>query len=182
MRHILVLLGRTLAATFIMGTIAYAQAPTSIATMTVQPQRVTEGTTRWYVYSVKFLVGISKNDPSEKVPALGPGYYATVVNIHNPNSRHVKFRKRAVWSRREPRDGVLHEEEVRPWHNDALGHDFLNTGMMLPSSMFVDGFTIIRELLGLNIPLWPQLMDGWLIIHSRMPLDVQVVYTVSNGP
>ena len=48
-----------------------------------------------YQYAAKFVCGVQE-DP--KLMILARGFYATTINVHNPNPQTVQFRKRLALS------------------------------------------------------------------------------------
>lgn len=65
-------------------------------------QEYQQGTKKLYVYSVKFLCGVQASPPGPvlDIPgtqsAVQPGYYSTVVAIHNPHETDASMMWRAV--------------------------------------------------------------------------------------
>ena len=119
-----------------------------------------------FMYTVKFTcvkeVGPPEGDPGG-VPFV-PALYRTAVNIHNPQREEVIFRKKAVvaLSQESEERGIISEwREERLRSDEALDVDCLD----------------IQKLLQGGQPVG----DGFVVIESRVPLDVVAVYT-TEGP
>jgi hypothetical protein len=140
----------------------------SIDVEPVSPKRVRLGGQALLSYAVKFLCGTiphSDADPQQPPPGapLVPGTYLTAVNIHNPQGKEVRFRKKAVIAnpQGQPRGriGQLVDESLKP--DEALEVDCDN----------------IKQLLGAPTAGF---MKGFVVILSPVELDVVGVYTLKN--
>lgn len=110
-----------------------------------------------YVYSAKFLC-VPLVGPEGT--ALSPGRYQTAINVHNPSTQDVRFKKKAVIARNE-----LDEKrgEITPLEDDVLADD---------EAISID-CTSIAKRFGQAQPVG----DGFVVIKSNEPLDVVAVYT-----
>jgi hypothetical protein len=125
-----------------------------------------------FVYAAKFICGSMSEpqQPTEEGP-VEPGSYATAINVHNPNTEAVVFIKKAVllFAENEKEEGFeIPKEPSRP-REAQLGPDW---------GMEIDGRDIRQELLTGQAPPAPVFIKGWVVIESRLPLDVVAVYTV----
>lgn len=114
-----------------------------------------------FQYAAKFAcfneVGPAEGSLGEPVV---PAQYRTVVNVHNPQRDDVEFQKKAVVAfaeRSQERGPVSEWREERLRADEALAVDCLD----------------VRELLGGD----QRVGDGFVVIESRLPLDVVAVYT-----
>lgn len=132
-----------------------------------------------WVYSAKFLCGELK--PSEgklELPVEG-GRYATAINVHNPSSRPVAFRKKAVllFDGRKPEEAV--ERPMPPGRpvTRELGPDF---GLEIDCRDIRE--VLLRGVGGPQGPPAPTFVKGWVVIETLAdsPLDVVAVYTVES--
>ena len=109
-----------------------------------------------FQYAVKFICTANIPGTSQTTDAFVPGVYQTAVNIHNPQRRAVKLRKKIA----SPIgisayfDGVLKPDEVARVTCGQLS-DF---GLHL-----IHGF------------------EGFLVIESSLSLDVVAVYTAAGN-
>jgi hypothetical protein len=107
-----------------------------------------------FQYAVKFVVGPGKGD------VVAPGEYWTVVNIHNPSRRRVRFRvKVAVGLPGSP-------GPVSPFRTLRLGPD---------EAMEIDRKQI------LELAQAREFLKGFVVIESPTELDVVAVYTAAGG-
>ena len=119
-----------------------------------------------YMYTVKFTC-VDEVGPPEGSPGgvpFVPARYRTAVNIHNPQRESADFRKKAVvaLSQESERRGIISD-----WREEHLKSD---------EALDVDCVDI-RKLLGGDQPVG----DGFVVIESRVPLDVVAVYTSDAG-
>lgn len=113
-----------------------------------------------FVYSAKFLC-VPLVGPEGS--ALSPGRYQTVINVHNPSTEDVRFRKKAVIARNENEERGI----ISPLEPDTLADD---------EAMSIDCASIAARFDG------PQPVgDGFVVIKSNEPLDVVAVYTSRDG-
>jgi hypothetical protein len=119
-----------------------------------------------YMYTVKFAC-VDEVGPPEGSPGgvpFVPARYRTAVNIHNPQRSGVDFRKKAVvaLSQESERRGLISD-----WRDEHLDSD---------AALDVDCLDIQKLLQG-GQPVG----DGFVVIESRVPLDVVAVYTSDAG-
>ena len=137
-----------------------------------QPTLVAVAAATTDVYAVKFLCGELAANPDRREGPVKPGNYATAINIHNPNPRDVKFRKKAVLLF-DPTNPPLPEEPKPP------GPEFNAT--LLPNwGLDIDCNDIRTVLLaGIAPPGTDVFIKGWVVIRvpTLAPLDVVVAYT-----
>jgi hypothetical protein len=105
-------------------------------------------------YSAKFICGRSPGT------AAAPGEYWTAVNVHNPGSTGVEFRKKFVVA---PLEGTPPEETPPQILSASLGPD---------QAFEIDR----REILGL---FGQQFLKGFVVIESEKELDIVTVYTAA---
>lgn len=115
-----------------------------------------------YEYAAKLVCGLQK-DPQEM--RLARGFYATAINLHNPNQDTVQFRKKLAltFPPEEQKPG-----KVIPIAEDKLGHD---------EALEVDCMDIQRELFPNGFPT--PYIQGFVIIQSTHSLDVTAVYSTA---
>jgi hypothetical protein len=119
-----------------------------------------------FMYTVKFACVKEVGPPEAEFGGAPfvPAQYRTAVNIHNPQRDDVSFSKKAVvaLSQGSEERGIISEwREERLRSDEALDVDCLD----------------IRELLGGDQPVG----DGFVVIESRVPLDVVAVYTTEQA-
>jgi hypothetical protein len=121
----------------------------------------THRTTRYgrysFQYAAKVLCVANIPGTSQTTGSVLPGVYQTVVNIHNPNDRPVRFRKKIAALGAEPSKFV--EDELKPDHVTAVNCEQISKDF---------GITFIHG------------AEGFLVIESIASLDVTAVYTA--GP
>jgi len=117
-----------------------------------------------FLYAAKFACVDEVGPPENGLGApVIPARYRTVVNVHNPQRDGVEFQKKAVvaFSQRAQERGPISD-----WKDEGLGPD---------EALAVDCLDI-RELLGGD----QRVGDGFLVIESKLPLDVVAVYTTES--
>jgi hypothetical protein len=116
-----------------------------------------------YKYAAKIVCGLQK-DPKDM--RLARGFYATTINIHNPNEEKVAFTKTLALSYppEEQRPG-----KVMPIARDTLGPD---------EALKVDCMDVQRRLFPNGFPT--PYIEGFVTIESRGSLDVTGVYTTAS--
>jgi len=111
-----------------------------------------------FQYAAKFICTSNIPGTSQTTGSFLPGNYQTVVNVHNPNERDVKFRAMVAFGEK----GLISK-----FIGDGLGPDEV--------TRFVCGD--IRDKFGMNLIHGA---EGFLVIESTHTLDVIAVYTA--GP
>jgi hypothetical protein len=74
-----------------------------------------------FQYAAKFLCTANIPGTSLLTPSVLPGQYRTVVNIHNPNNREVRFRKKIAVGRETSR---FIDDQVLDVNCDQIARDF----------------------------------------------------------
>lgn len=115
-----------------------------------------------FQYAVKFICTSNIPGTSQTTTSLLPGSYATVVNIHNPNSKTAAFRMKLAAATSTQAD----PPQITKFIKDALKPD---------QATKVDCSNIrdfdIQPIHG---------FEGFLVIESSLSLDVVAVYTAAN--
>jgi len=108
-----------------------------------------------FQYAAKFICISNIPGTSQTSDAVLPGIYQTAVNIHNPQNRKVRFRKKIASPLGISKyfDGTLEADEVTRVTCSQI-QDFGIT--------FIHGF------------------EGFLVIESTDSLDVTAVYTAGE--
>jgi len=108
-----------------------------------------------FQYAVKFICTANIPGTSQTTDAFVPGIYQTAVNIHNPQTIAIKFRKKIASPLGISKyfDDVLKPDEVKRITCSQI-QDFGIT--------FIHGF------------------EGFLVIDSTHSLDVVAVYTAGG--
>src|SRR5687768_14836420 len=110
-----------------------------------------------FQYAVKFICTSNIPGTSQTTTSLLPGSYATVVNIHNPNSRTAPFRMKLA---------VSTSTEI----NEPLISKFINEKLKPDQATKVDCSRIGE--FGLHLIHG---FEGFLVIESTLSLDVVAV-------
>ncbi|HEX4963123.1 MAG TPA: hypothetical protein VF173_19995, partial [Thermoanaerobaculia bacterium] len=137
-------------------------------------------------YAVKFLCGNFLPKVPPGLPPDGvewpvkPGNYFTVINVHNPNSSGIVFKKKAV---------LLYRADKPPKPEQPMPPGSLITVELGPDyGLEIDCSDIRSQLLSGTAPVAPTFIEGWVVIvvtgnavdPNPLPLDVTAVYT-SHG-
>ena len=129
-----------------------------------------------YSYSVKFVCGEQKEDPSggRCAPGVRPGLYATEINIHNYHDEEVAFIEKFVL----PLVFVGEQQGREPDIVRAKAKDRID---LPPNSATMDDCCRIGELLfGSAAPAGLPVTIGLLELVSTIELHVTAVYTATN--
>ena len=117
-------------------------------------------------YAAKIVCG-SQEDPEDM--RLARGFYATTINIHNPNVSTVAFSKKLAWT--------FPPEAQRPGFVRTISaKDVLTAGRALK----VDCVIIRERFKGTLDDLLRPYFEGFVIIQSRKSLDVTALYTAAS--
>ncbi len=108
-----------------------------------------------FQYAVKFICTANIPGTSQTTDALLPGVYQTVVNIHNPQNRKVKIRKK-----------IASPIGISKYFDDGLEADGVIRITCAQVQEF--GITFIHG------------FEGFLVIESTYSLDVVAVYTAGG--
>ena len=97
---------------------------------------------------------------------LARGFYATTINIHNPNNKEVRFYKKLAltYPPREQKAG-----KIMPIGIDSLKYD---------EALKVDCEEVKKNLFEGNFPT--PYIEGYVVIQSPRSLDVDGVYTSAS--
>lgn len=114
------------------------------------------------MYSAKVVCGPQK-DPRDM--RLARGFYATTINIHNPQSDSVAFTKKLALT--YPPD-EQQPGKVMPISRDKLGPD---------QALKVDCMDLRKRLFPRGFPA--NYIEGFVVIESKQSLDVVAVYTTA---
>lgn len=108
-----------------------------------------------YQYAVKLVCTSNIPDTSQTSDGLMPGVYETAVNIHNPNEKPTKLRKK-----------LANPGLITKFKNSSLDPDgverFVCKNIQDFGTTFIHGF------------------EGFLVIESMLSLDVTAVYTAGS--
>jgi hypothetical protein len=109
-----------------------------------------------YQYAVKVVCGKSEGR------VVAPGQYFTAINIHNPTTDAISFRKKFVVAFPDEKPGP-----VTPFFGTRLGAD---------EAVEID----CPEIFG-RLPNVGDFIKGFVVIESEVDLDVVAVYTAGPG-
>src|SRR5262249_11664421 len=115
-----------------------------------------------FQYAVKFLCTSNIPGTSQTTTSLLPGTYATVVNIHNPNSKPAGFRMTLAGSKSTDIDPPL----IAKFIKEAVKPD--QAKKVDCSRIREFGLQLIRG------------FEGFLVVESTLSLDVVAVYTAAQ--
>lgn len=115
-----------------------------------------------FMYPAKFICGIQKESHDTR---FARGFYATSINVHNPNDTLATFSKKLALSippgSEKPGDIVrIAKERLRP-----------------DEAMEVDCEDVARRVFPGGLPA--PLIEGFIVIESDSSLDVTAVYTTA---
>lgn len=116
-----------------------------------------------FEYAAKIVCGLQR-DPKDM--RLTRGFYATTINIHNPNESTVKFFKKLALSYPPP---AQKPGRIMPIGDDALRPD---------EALKTDCVDLQRRLFPNGFPT--PYIEGFVIIQSPESLDVTGVYTSAS--
>jgi hypothetical protein len=109
-----------------------------------------------FQYAIKFVCG--KTDAG----IMAPGHYFTAINVHNPNDRGIRFRKKFAIALPGEQPGP-----VSKFYNAKLGPD---------EAFEIDCPDIFRRANARE-----GFLKGFAVIESALELDVVAVYTAAGG-
>jgi CARDB len=153
---------RTLAACLVLGSAGSAAAASgprpflAPAPPPGAPQEVFE-------YVAKIVCG-AQEDPKDM--RLARGFYATSINVHNPNAEVVKFFKKLALT---IPPGDQRPGRIFPIANDQLEYD---------QALAVDCDDVARRLFNGTLPA--PFIEGFIVIQSPRSLDVTAVYSTAT--
>jgi CARDB protein len=129
-----------------------AQSPSAPAA----PQEVFE-------YVAKLICG-AQEDPKDM--RLAKGFYATTINVHNPNREFTRFFKKLALT---IPPGDQRPGPILPIATDGLEYD---------QALAVDCDDVARRLFGGTLPA--PFIEGYIVIQSERSLDVTGVYSTAT--
>jgi hypothetical protein len=116
-----------------------------------------------FEYVAKIVCG-AQEDPKDM--RLARGFYATTINVHNPNPETARFFKKLALT---IPPGDQRPGQVLPIANDVLKYD---------EALAVDCEDVSRRLFGGSLP--GPFIEGYIVIQSASSLDVTGVYTTAT--
>jgi hypothetical protein len=116
-----------------------------------------------YMYSAKLLCGLQKSREDTRLTA---GFYATIINVHNPSTTPTTFSKKLALA---IPPGSEEPGKVLPIAVEKLEPD---------GALAVDCEDIHRRLFPKGFP--SPYIDGFVVIQSNQSLDVTAVYTTAT--
>ena len=147
-------------------------------------------TPTYFNYSVKFVCGTLRaaSGLGEKgEPPVKPGNYATEINIHNYTYRDVGIRKKLLILVGQPENmppnaapKILGREPRYVQPRAIQGKPVYDTIILPPDTATMDDCNRIWQLIyptGTPLPSAYPLTIGYLVLISRVDLDVDAVYT-----
>jgi hypothetical protein len=142
-----------------------------------QPAQAVQGAYYWN-YSAKFVCGLQAPVAQQQgEPPVKWGNYATVINIHNYNYREADVRKKVL---------VLYENNQPVGREpNAVGPRGTDKITLAPDYATMDDCNRLWELTHpgtTTIPFPMPIFEGYLVILSRIDLDVDAVYTAADYP
>ncbi len=108
-----------------------------------------------FQYAVKIICTSNIPGTSQTSDGLMPGVYETAVNLHNPNAKDAKIRKK-----------VANPGLISSFKNSSIEPDGVERFVCRNIQDF--GITFIHG------------FEGFLVIESSMSLDVTAVYTAGG--
>ncbi len=130
----------------------------SVACLLLLPATATADDEAKFQYAAKFVCG---TNPAKTFRVV-PGTYATAINIHNPNSKRVRFTKKVAltFPPAEQAPGGVSET-----FEDTLDPD--------------EALEVDCEEIPFGLEPGTPYMKGFVIIKSNRSLDVTAVYTLA---
>jgi hypothetical protein len=116
-----------------------------------------------FEYAVKFVCGPVPATATAGVVA--PGRYFTAINVHNPQTQTVSFRKKVAVALPKQQPGPVSQFVAA-----TLG----------PDQAFEIDCPDIRDILG-PVPINTAFLKGFVVIQSPVELDIVAVYTASGS-
>ncbi len=115
-----------------------------------------------FQYATKVVCGRSDGK------ILAPGLYFTAVNVHNPTYTTVEFRVKVAVALPGLQPGPVSE-----FRHAKLGPD---------EALEIDCPDIFnREIFKFPVPIRPRFLKGFVVIESKVELDVVAVYTAAGS-
>ena len=109
-----------------------------------------------FQYAVKFICGKSPGR------ILAPGVYFTAINVHNPTRGTISFNKKVAIALPEEKPGRVSQ--------------FFEARLRADEALEIDCPDILRHAQSTD-----EFLKGFVVIQSRVELDVVAVYTAIGG-
>lgn len=116
-----------------------------------------------FKYAAKLVCGLQKDPDNTR---LAQGFYATAINIHNPNPSRVEFEKKLSLT--------FPPEAQAPGKVRLIGRDVLDEDQALET----DCIDIQRRLFPNGLPR--PYIKGFVTVTSKEPLNVTAVYSTRS--
>lgn len=148
-----------------------------------QAKPLAQTTPTYFNYSVKFVCGVSRGSAQfgeQGEPPVKPGNYATEINIHNYTYRDVGIRKKVLILVGPPEGAPTAPPRILGREpNSVKPREQLDTIILGPDGATMDDCNRIWQIIHPDVPLPPvyPLTIGYLVLISRVDLDVDAVYT-----
>ena len=157
---------RMLATAFVAACATSAAAASGPRPFVIPQESATEAPTApndGFEYVAKLVCG-AQEDPKDM--RLAKGFYATTINVHNPNREVARFFKKLALT---IPPGNQKPGRIFPIANDILEYD---------QALAVDCDDVARRLFGGVLPA--PFIEGYIVIQSPLSLDVTGVYTTAT--
>lgn len=109
-----------------------------------------------FQYAVKFICGKSPGQ------VLAPGVYFTAINVHNPSRGTISFNKKVAIALPEEKPGRVSQ--------------FFEARLRADEALEIDCPDIMRHAQSTD-----DFLKGFVVIQSRVELDVVAVYTAAGA-
>jgi hypothetical protein len=127
----------------------------------IVPTSVHAQKARLYQYVVKFVCGQGDGK------ILAKGVYLTAINVHNPTDTLVVFKKKIAVALPSEKPGPVSK--------------VFEASLEADQALEIDCQDISKHVLPLPpLPMPPKPLKGFVIIESKVMLDVVAVYTVAD--
>jgi hypothetical protein len=139
---------------------AAASGPRPLVMQEPAPERAPQEV---FEYVAKIVCG-AQEDPKDM--RLARGFYATTINVHNPNTEVARFFKKLALS---IPPGDQRPGKIFPIANDSLEYD---------QALAVDCEDVVRRVFGGSMPA--PFFEGFIVLQSPVSLDVTAVYSTAT--
>src|SRR5262245_17474789 len=110
----------------------------------------TKGHTRYaFQYAAKVLCVANIPGTSQTTGSVVPGFYQTVVNIHNPNDRPVRLRMKVAVLGAEPSKFI--DRELKPDFATAVNCSQISKDFGITFIHGAEGFLVIESIASLDV-------------------------------
>jgi hypothetical protein len=117
-----------------------------------------------FEYAVKFVCGRAGASTAQLPVPVAPGFYFTAINVHNPQSGAVEFRKKFAQALPNQKPGKISE---------------LVGAALKADEAFDVECTEITKRLGLPAGTF---VTGFAVFLTQRELDIVAVYTTASAP